>query len=78
MAYDAFISHSSNDKTMADAVCGTLEEKNIRCWIAPRDVPPGTHYVPALDKALENSNIFIRLISTVSNNSDQVSGMGER
>ncbi|MCJ7732957.1 MAG: toll/interleukin-1 receptor domain-containing protein [Anaerolineales bacterium] len=72
MAHDAFISHSSKDKTIADAVCGTLEGKNIRCWIAPRDVPPGTHYGAALDKAIENSKIFILLISKGSNNSDQV------
>jgi hypothetical protein len=72
MAHDAFISHSSKDKTIADAVCGTLEGKNIRCWIAPRDVPPGSHYGAALDKAIENSKIFILLISKGSNNSDQV------
>lgn len=72
MAHDAFISHSSKDKTIADAVCGTLEGNNIRCWIAPRDVPPGTHYGAALDKAIENSRIFILLISKGSNNSDQV------
>jgi len=72
MAHDAFISHSSKDKTIADAVCGTLEGKNIRCWIAPRDVPPGTHYGAALDKAIENSKVFILLISKGSNNSNQV------
>ncbi len=72
MAHDAFISHSSKDKTIADAVCGTLERKNIRCWIAPRDVPPGTHYGAALDKAIENSKIFILLLSKGSNNSAQV------
>ncbi len=72
MAHDVFISHSSKDKTFADAVCATLEGKNIRCWIAPRDVPPGTHYGAALDKAIEGSNIFILLISKRSNKSDQV------
>ena len=68
MAHDAFISHSSKDKTIADAVCGTLEGKNIRSWIAPRDVPPGTHYGAALDKAIETRKIFILLISKGSNN----------
>jgi hypothetical protein len=72
MAHDVFISHSSKDKTFADAVCATLECKNIRCWIAPRDVPPGTHYGAALDKAIEGSNIFILLISKRSNKSAQV------
>ncbi|NQT71340.1 MAG: toll/interleukin-1 receptor domain-containing protein [Chloroflexi bacterium] len=37
MAHDVFISYSTNDKTVADAVCATLESQKIRCWIAPRD-----------------------------------------
>ena len=41
MAHDAFISYSSKDKTIADAVCARLEARGIRCWIAPRDVRPG-------------------------------------
>ena len=29
MAHDVFISHSSKDKTIADAVCGTFEANGI-------------------------------------------------
>jgi hypothetical protein len=36
MAHDVFISHSSEDKPAADAVCAILEESEVRCWIAPR------------------------------------------
>ena len=40
MAHDVFISYSSQDKAVADAACARLESRKIRCWIAPRDVPP--------------------------------------
>jgi hypothetical protein len=36
MAHDVFISYSTKDKPIADAVCGTLERNGVRCWIAPR------------------------------------------
>ncbi|MDR0948902.1 MAG: toll/interleukin-1 receptor domain-containing protein, partial [Lachnospiraceae bacterium] len=44
MAYDVFISHSSVDKSIANAICHTLEANGMRCWIAPRDIPAGTNY----------------------------------
>lgn len=34
MAHNVFISYSSKDKTIADAVCAGLEMEKIRCWIA--------------------------------------------
>lgn len=38
---DVFISYSSKDKSVADAVCHVLEENKIACWISPRDVIAG-------------------------------------
>ena len=37
MPHDVFISYSHKDKAVADAVCHALEDRKIRCWIAPRD-----------------------------------------
>ena len=34
MTHEVFISHSSLDKPVADAVCAALENIAIRCWIA--------------------------------------------
>ena len=31
--HDVFISYSSKDKPVADAVCAALESKRVRCWI---------------------------------------------
>jgi hypothetical protein len=72
MAHDVFISYSSKDNTQATAVCSTLEDHKIRCWIAPRDVPPGMHYGAALDHAIANSKVFVLVLSRGSNASDQV------
>ena len=41
MPHDIFISHSSKDKTIADAACACLEARGLRCWIAPRDIIAG-------------------------------------
>ena len=53
MAHDVFISYSSQDKPSADAICATLESKQVRCWIAPRDVLPGVDYAEALIEAIK-------------------------
>jgi hypothetical protein len=72
MAHDVFISYSSKDKTVADAVCATLEGRKIRCWIAPRDVHPGLQYASALVKAINDCKVFVLILSKGSNTSGQV------
>ena len=72
MAYDVFISHSSRDKTVADAVCATLESAGIRCWIAPRDVQPGRSFAGEITRAIQQSQVMVLIFSAHSNDSDQV------
>ncbi|MCK5645599.1 MAG: TIR domain-containing protein [Anaerolineales bacterium] len=72
MAHEVFISYSSKDKTIADAVCATIENRKIRCWIAPRDVPPGLPYAAALISAINDSKVFVLLLSEGSNSSGAV------
>jgi len=72
MAHDVFISYSSHDKPIADAVCANLESKRIRCWIAPRDVLPGTAYGEALSEALRASRVLVLIWSAQSNESKHV------
>lgn len=78
MAHDVFISYSSIDKAAADAMCATLESKNIRCWIAPRDVLPGTEYAQAIIDGISESRMLILLLSSHSNTSPQVMREVER
>jgi hypothetical protein len=72
MAHDVFISHSSNNRTIANAVCASLEGVGIRCWIAPRDVLPGRSYSGEITRAIQQSRAFILIFSQYSNNSEQV------
>jgi hypothetical protein len=72
MAHDVFISYSSKDKAVADAVCATIENRKIRCWIAPRDVPPGLPYAAALVNAINDSKVFVLVFSEGSNSSGAV------
>jgi hypothetical protein len=39
-----FLSYASRDTEVANTVCRELESRDIRCWIAPRDVAPGALY----------------------------------
>jgi sulfatase modifying factor 1 len=72
MAHDVFISYSSKDKTVADAVCGTLESRNIRCWMAPRDVLAGKPFATSLLNAIRESRVFVLVLSKESNKSVHV------
>ena len=45
---DVFISYADADRTIAETVCRALEGESIACWIAPRDVPPGTSFPTAI------------------------------
>src|SRR6476469_2180543 len=72
MAHDVFISNSSNNRTIANAVCAALESAAIRCWIAPRDVMPGRSYSGEITRAIQQSRAFVLIFSEHSNNSEQV------
>lgn len=78
MAHDVFISYSVKDKPYADAVCATLESKGARCWIAPRDVLPGSNYGAAIIAGLNSSRILVLVFSASSNRSPQVMREVER
>src|SRR5438067_7546355 len=72
MAHDVFISHSTSNRPVANAVCAALERAGIRCWIAPRDVLPGRSYSGEITRAIQQSRAFVLIFSAHSNNSEQV------
>jgi hypothetical protein len=72
MPHDVFISYSSKNKVIADAVCARLEENKIRVWFAPRDVPPGKDYASVIIQAIDQSRIFILIWSEESNKSNHI------
>jgi len=76
--HDVFISHSSKDKAAADAVCAILEQRKIRCWIAPRDITPGKEWGEAIIDAIAGSRMMILIFSANANDSPQISREVER
>ena len=66
---DVFISHSSADSTLAFAICHYLEERSIRCWIAPRDVQGGIEYAESIILGIRNCKIMVVLFNENANNS---------
>lgn len=72
MAHDVFISYSTKDKPIADAVCATLEGNGIRCWIAPRDILPGLDWGEAIIDGISESQVMVLVFSSHANSSPQV------
>jgi hypothetical protein len=70
--HDVFLSYSSQDKPVADAICAHLEARSVRCWIAPRDILPGTNYPRAIVDAIDGSRIMVLVFSSRSNHSHHV------
>ena len=69
---DVFISHSSKDKMIADSLVKHLETKGLTCWIAPRDILPGTEWAAAINNAISETKIMIVIYSANSAPSTQV------
>jgi ankyrin repeat protein len=78
MAQDVFISYSSKDKVVADATCAVLEARGIRCWMAPRDILPGSEWGAAIVGAISTSTVMVLIYTSSSNASPQVRREVER
>ena len=72
MAHDVFVSYASEDKPAADAICAILEGERIRCWMAPRDILPGTSYAKAIMDAIDGARVLVVVFSSSTNRSPHV------
>ena len=74
MAYQVFISYSSKDQLVADAICGKLEAPphRIRCWIAHRDIPAGESWDEYIVDALAECKVMVLVFSSNANESEFV------
>ena len=70
--HEVFISYSSKDKIIADAICHALEENKIPCWIAPRDVQPGIPYAREIIKGIKECKVMVLVFTANSNTSEHV------
>jgi TolB-like protein/Flp pilus assembly protein TadD len=60
---DVFISYASQDTPIADAVVAALETHGLKCWIAPRDVAPGTFYADEIVHAIDAAKAIVLILS---------------
>jgi len=65
-----FISHSPKDADPAMTVCSELERRNVRCWIAPRDIAPGDKDREAIAKAIRHARVMVLIHTKNANGAD--------
>ncbi len=70
--HDVFISYSTKNKNVADAIVANFEQNGIRCWYAPRDIMPGQEWVSAIKEGLKAATVFVLIYTDESNQSRQV------
>lgn len=58
-----FISYSSKNQQIANALCAYLERQGIRCWIAPRDIPSASNYAGEITRAIKSAEQVLLLYS---------------
>ena len=66
-----FISYSSQDKPIADAICRQLKENGIQYWIDRRDIGPGLWADDIMD-GLHRSEVFVVVVGHNSIASQEV------
>jgi TolB-like protein len=59
----AFISYASQDAALANSLVEALEQQGVRCWIAPRDVVPGSLYADGIMRAINGASVFVLVLS---------------
>jgi TolB-like protein len=67
-----FLSYASQDATIANALCESLETAGIPCWIAPRDVRPGDFYADAIVHAITSCPVLVLVLSQAAIDSPHV------
>lgn len=72
MAHEVFMSYSHLDSQIAEALCHKLEDNQIKCWIAPRNIKAGQKWADSIAQAIPESKVLIVVLSSNSNTSEQV------
>ena len=72
LKYDVFISYSHCDRKVAEALCGYLESRGLRCFIDYRDIPRGAFWARIIPPALRASGVMVAVYSDDYNRSVQV------
>jgi hypothetical protein len=70
--YSCFISYSTKDDEFVDRLHADLQDKGVRCWIAPEDMKIGAKILDTLDQAIRLQDKVLLVLSEASIASDWV------
>jgi len=70
--YSCFISYSSKDQKFADRLHADLQNKGVRCWFAPHDLPIGAKTWDTIDEAIRLRDKVLLILSKGAIESDWV------
>jgi len=73
-----FVSHSSKDKDIATKVILHLESQGNKCWIAPRDIPPGEDWAESILDGIDGAAAMILVVTPAMNDSPHIRREVER
>jgi hypothetical protein len=64
--YSCFISYSTKDQVFANRLHADLQNKGVRCWFAPHDLPIGAKTWDAIDEAIRLRDKLLLILSKAS------------
>jgi hypothetical protein len=70
--YSCFISYSVKDEDVAERLHADLQNKGVRCWYAPHDLPIGAKILDGIDEAIRLRDKVLLILSEHSIKSDWV------
>jgi len=73
-----FISYAIDDRDLAATICELLESSGRRCWLAPRDILPGSDWGESIIDAINQSQLMVLIYSDKASRSIQVKREIER
>jgi hypothetical protein len=63
VGHDVFVSYASQDAAVANSIVESLEQQGLKCWIAPRDVTPGSQYADEIVGAINDAKVVVVVLS---------------
>lgn len=67
-----FISYKTPDLASAERICSSLESQGIACWMAPRDIPPGSDWPSAVMHGIKGAKVMVLVLSAASHSDKQI------
>ncbi len=72
MKVDVFISYSTKNQAIADAVHRDLSDAGLHCWLAPRELKAGDLWAASIVEAIDASRLMVVVLSQDADRSPQV------